>query len=118
MIGSACPVQAAGRIRRGGCAAATLICLALHPCIGQELPTPTVEAIQAAYDSAKLEEADHHDDQLRIRAADCRPLSEASFTCQVGFTDGRSTGDRLYFDVIGLDRSDRAWTLVSGLCRR
>jgi hypothetical protein len=99
-------------------AAGLLTCLALSPCFGQEASSPTIEIIQAAYDSAKLEEADRHDDQLQIRAADCRRVDGGNFTCQVGFTDRRSSGDRLYFDVIGLDRVDRSWKLVSGLCRR
>lgn len=95
-----------------------LACLMAPSCFGEEALSPTIETIQAAYDSAKLEEADRHDDQLQIHAAECRRVDTENFTCQVGFTDRRSTSDRLYFDVIGLDRVDRAWRLVSGLCRR
>jgi hypothetical protein len=95
-----------------------LACLVLAGCFGETAQTPTVAVVQAAYDSAKLEDVATHDDQLLIRQTDCRRLGDDKFTCQVGFTDRRSTGDRLYFDVIGLDRVDRAWKLVSGLCRR
>jgi hypothetical protein len=113
-------VQLAARVggRLTAAAAMAVASLITSNCFGEEAVSPTIETIQAAYDSAKLEEADRHDDQLQIRAADCRRLDAENFTCQVGFTDRRSTGDRLYFDVIGLDRVDRAWKLVSGLCRR
>lgn len=99
-------------------------CLALAGGFQEEaVAVPTIASVQAAYDDAKLEEIDHHDDQLLIHQADCRQIDQdksttGKFTCQVGFTDQRSTNGRLYFDVIGLDRVSRGWRLVSGLCRR
>jgi hypothetical protein len=98
--------------------AVALASLGLASCFDEQSWLPDIPAIQAAYDGAKLEEIDHHDDQLLIRQADCRRLDGGQFTCQVAFTDQRSSNGRLYFDVIGLDRIGRTWKLVSGLCRR
>jgi hypothetical protein len=98
--------------------AAALLCLPLAAGCSVSEAMPSIAVIQSAYDDAKLEEQDRHDDQLRIEEADCRPLHAGKYSCQVGFTDKRSTSGRLYFDVIGMDRLERGWRLVSGLCRR
>jgi hypothetical protein len=81
-------------------------------------PAPTVDAVQAAYENAKVDAVGRHDDKLVIREADCEEAKDGQFTCQVGFTNGANKSDRLYFDVIGLDRRASGFVLVSGLCRR
>lgn len=99
--------------------AVALLCLPLAMgCNRDEVRLPSIDVIQSAYDDAKLEEQERHDDELRIEEADCRALEQDKFTCQVGFTDKRSTTGRLYFDVIGIDKVERGWRLISGLCRR
>jgi hypothetical protein len=92
--------------------------VAVSPCIAGGPQTPSIDAIQAAYESAKAETKERHDDKLLIREAECREARQGEVSCQVGFTDERSSNGRLYFDVIGLDRTAPGWTLVSGLCRR
>jgi hypothetical protein len=102
----------------GPALAAVLCCAALDARAQSEAQPPSVDSIQAAYDKAKLEAKERHDDQLLIREAECQSTKPNEFSCQVGFTDKRSSDGRLYFDVIGLDRERPGWKLVSGLCKR
>ncbi len=106
------------RLLDGAALTALLLCLPLVAGCSVSEALPSIAVIQAAYDDAKLEEPERHDDQLHIEDADCRALEAGKFTCQVGFTDKRSSNGRLYFDVIGIDKLERGWRLMSGLCRR
>jgi hypothetical protein len=105
-------------VRAGALVALVFFGAAVSPCAGAGQPQPSVDAIQAAYESAKTEAQERHDDRLLIRQADCQQEQADKFSCQVGFTDERSSNGRLYFDVIGLDRERAGWKLVSGLCKR
>lgn len=97
--------------------AAVLIACVASPGLAQ-VRAPSLDAIQAAYESAKAEAQERHDDQLKVREAECEAGAQGQVTCQIGFTDERSSDGRLYFDVIGLDPVASGWKLVSGLCRR
>jgi hypothetical protein len=106
----------AGILRLVG--ASVMACAAVSPCIAGSAPTPSIDAIQAAYETAKADAKERHDDKLLIREAECQDAQQGQISCQIGFTDERSSNGRLYFDVVGLDRVAAGWKLVSGLCQR
>jgi hypothetical protein len=93
-------------------------CVASWPCSAKETEGPSLPAIQAAYDNAKSESGGDHVDGLTVRAADCQQDRSDAYSCQITFTATSGAQDRLYFDVIGLDRQPAGWKLVSGLCKR
>ena len=97
--------------------AAVLLSLLLPGCLPEEGDLPSLTAVQAAYDSAKIESEKTHDDQLHIRWAACQKLGGEKVVCQISFTDRRSTSGRVFYDVVGLDRAGSGWRLVSGLCK-
>lgn len=102
----------------GAAAALVVFAAAVSAAAAAGAAEPSIPSIQAAYEGAKADSQNGHDDLLRIREADCRQEQTDKFSCQVGFTDERSSNGRLYFDVIGLDREAAGWKLVSGLCKR
>jgi hypothetical protein len=81
---------------------------------------PTLEELQAAYDSAaaNLTRDQKHIDMLEIVGSDCS-FKSGRFICQIGFRSPRTDPERIYLDVAIFEkRKDGGLDLVSGLCRR
>jgi hypothetical protein len=82
--------------------------------------TPSVPAVQQAYDQAKTEVTDpkQHPADLSIQNVRCEAMTQVSaFVCQVDFVKSSEPQGTLYFDVITLEQRGNKWVLLTGLCR-
>jgi hypothetical protein len=77
---------------------------------------PTVESVQAAYDAARVQNAERHELELVIQDAKCSEMKAGGYACQIDFVRRAAPEKRLYFDVITLDERAGQWVLLSGLC--
>jgi hypothetical protein len=77
---------------------------------------PSMASIQAAYDAARVENADRHAFDLVIQDAKCSEMKAGGYACQIDFVRKSAPEQRLYFDVVTLDERAGQWTLLSGLC--
>ena len=77
---------------------------------------PTAQSVQAAYDAARVENAERHAYDLVIEAARCSAMKAGGYACQIDFVRRAAPEQRLYFDVVTLDERDGQWVLLSGLC--
>jgi hypothetical protein len=78
--------------------------------------TPSVASIQAAYDAARVENADRHAFDLVVQDAKCSEMKAGGYACQIDFVRKSAPEQRLYFDVVTLDERAGQWVLLSGLC--
>jgi hypothetical protein len=81
-------------------------------------PRLGVAAVQAAYEDARLVNAERHAYDLVIETAKCQPMDRGGQLCQIDFTRRGESDRRLYFDVITLDEHAGRWVLLSGLCMK
>jgi hypothetical protein len=81
-------------------------------------PAPGVAIIQSAYEREASAASIRHDSGLRVREAKCHDRDEGRYLCEVTFTSADDPTERLYFDIVAVDRSSTGWTLTSGLCKR
>lgn len=77
---------------------------------------PVATSVQAAYDDARLVNAERHAYDLVIETAKCQPMKAGGYACQIDFTRKAEPDRRLYFDVVTVDERDGRWVLLSGLC--
>jgi hypothetical protein len=77
---------------------------------------PDAQAVQAAYDAARLENAERHAYDLVIQGAKCSEIKGGGYACQIDFVRRAEPDKRLYFDVVTLDERQGRWALLSGLC--
>jgi len=80
-------------------------------------PVPDIATIQAAYESEAASGNNLHDKNLQILKAKCHDAA-SGFLCEVMFISKGDPTERLYFDIISVDRTADAWQLKSGLCKR
>jgi hypothetical protein len=102
----------AGRLVRRAAAALAGACLAAPACAA----LPTAQSVQAAYDAARVENAERHEFDLVIEDAKCSVLGAGGYACQIDFVRREAPEKRLYFDVVTLDEREGHWVLLSGLC--
>jgi len=77
---------------------------------------PDAQAVQAAYDAARVENAERHAWDLVIQGAKCSEIKGGGYACQIDFVRRAEPDKRLYFDVVTVDERQGHWTLLSGLC--
>jgi hypothetical protein len=84
--------------------------------------TPNVSIIQSAYELEASAGSRLHDGGLRVLDAKChdRPgeRSGEKFLCEVTFISTADPSERLYFDIVAVNRDGEQWKLTSGLCKR
>lgn len=78
---------------------------------------PGPASVQQAYDAAKVETGLKHQDDLKIREADCSALAGSRYACQIDFVKTAEPRGRLYFTVVTIEKRGDGWTLIGGLCR-
>jgi hypothetical protein len=78
---------------------------------------PDVATIQAAYESEAASGSNLHDKNLQILKAKCHDAA-SGFLCEVMFISKGDPTERLYFDIVSVDRIAETWQLKSGLCKR
>jgi len=79
---------------------------------------PNVSIIQSAYELEASSGSSLHDRGLKVIEASCdKPVGD-QFLCQVTFLSTDDPNQRLYFDIVAVNRSARGWELKSGLCKR
>jgi hypothetical protein len=86
--------------------------------ISCDASTPSVALIQSAYEHEASNGSKLHDRGLRVLEANCESGAAGGFLCQVTFLSKDDPGQRLYFDVVAVARTDTGWELKSGLCKR
>jgi hypothetical protein len=79
---------------------------------------PDITVIQSAYEQEVSNGSKLHDRGLRVLEASCERGTAGNFLCQVTFLSKDDPGQRLYFDVVAVARTDKGWELQSGLCKR
>jgi hypothetical protein len=79
-------------------------------------PGPGAVAVQAAYDDARVVNAERHAYDLVIESAKCNAMKAGGYACQIDFVRKDEPDRRLYFDVVTLDERAGRWALLSGLC--
>jgi len=79
---------------------------------------PTAQAVQAAYDAARVDNAERHAYDLVIEHAVCSQIRGGGYACQIDFVRRAEPDKRLFFDVVTVDERGGHWTLLSGLCVR
>ena len=89
--------------------------LGLH-CAQAEVPDRSI--VQAAYDRVEETGSKLHDKGLQVVAATCNANAAGRYLCQVTFLSRDDPTQRLYFDIVAVDRVDGRWELTSGLCKR
>lgn len=77
---------------------------------------PDAQAVQSAYDAARVDNAERHAYDLVIQGAKCSEIKGGGYACQIDFVRRAEPDKRLYFDVVTLDERQGHWTLLSGLC--
>lgn len=78
---------------------------------------PDAAGIQAAYEREFAGGSSKHDPGLRVRTAECNSAGPAAYVCSVAFTSAADRDERLYLDIVQVDRAAAGWVLKSGLCR-
>lgn len=78
---------------------------------------PGPDSVQQAYDSARVETGVRHDDDLKIREAQCSALENHRYACQIDYVRTTQPRGRLYFTVVTIERRRDAWALIGGLCK-
>lgn len=78
---------------------------------------PDAAAIQTAYEHELAQGAAKHDPGLRVRTAACNATGPTAYICSIEFTSAADRDDRLYLDIVQIDRGAAGWALKSGLCR-
>lgn len=78
---------------------------------------PDAASIQSAYEHELGRGSVKHDPGLHVRTADCNAAAPRSYICSIQFTSAADRDDRLYLDIVQVNRADTGWTLKSGLCR-
>jgi hypothetical protein len=79
---------------------------------------PNVSIIQSAYESEASSGSSLHDRGLKVIEASCdKPVGD-QFLCQITFLSADDPTQRLYFDIVAVNRSAQGWELKSGLCKR
>ena len=78
---------------------------------------PGAADVQQAYDAAKLETGSRHNDDLKIREAQCSALENRRYACQIDFVRADQPRGRLYFTMVTIEKRKDAWALIAGLCR-
>jgi hypothetical protein len=79
--------------------------------------TPDVAAIQAAYEGEAAAGSKLHDKNLKVLLAKCHDNKDG-FLCEVTFTSTADPNERLYFDIVAVERKGSGFELKSGLCKR
>lgn len=83
---------------------------------------PNVSIIQSAYELEASSGSRLHDGGLRVLDAKChdRPGERIGekFLCEVTFISTADPNQRLYFDIVAVNRDGDHWKLTSGLCKR
>jgi hypothetical protein len=107
--------RAAGSGRAAASVAAAV--LAGLPFALPGLGGPDRDSVQRAYDAAKVETGVKHQDDLKIRDAQCGAIPDHRFTCQIDFVRTAEPHGRLYFTVVTIEKRGDAWALIGGLCK-
>src|SRR5262245_18428532 len=81
-------------------------------------PLPDSAAIQTAYDREAAAGSTLHDKDLQVLNAKCHDEGSGPFLCEVTFISARDPNERLYFDIVAVNRTAEGWELKSGLCKR
>jgi hypothetical protein len=105
-----------GRTRASWKAALAAAALAAAGGARATAAAPSIESVQAAYDAARVENAERHAFDLVIQDAKCIEMKAGGYACQVDFVRRTAPEQRLYFDVVTLDERAGQWVLLSGLC--
>lgn len=79
---------------------------------------PGLSTIQTAYESEASSGSPLHDKGLRVLEATCHDKRGGRFLCEVTFISTNDPTERLYFDVVAVNRTPNGWQLKSGLCKR
>jgi hypothetical protein len=79
---------------------------------------PDIAAIQTAYEREASAGSSLHDKGLQVLQAKCHDSGTDGFLCEVTFISKGDPTERLYFDIVAVDRVGDGWTLKSGLCKR
>ena len=79
---------------------------------------PDIAAIQTAYEREASAGSALHDKGLQVLQTRCHDDSTDKFLCEVTFISKGDPTERLYFDIVSVDRTAEAWPLKSGLCKR
>ncbi len=79
---------------------------------------PNVSTIQSAYEREASSGGSLHDKGLKVVDASCDDLAGGQFLCQITYVSAADPTQRLYFDVVGVEKGDAGWRLKSGLCKR
>jgi hypothetical protein len=99
-----------------GTAALVAAAIATSATASARAQVPSVAAIQAAYDGARVDNAERHAFDLEIQDAKCSEMKAGGYACQIDFVRRSAPEQRLYFDVVTLDERAGQWVLLSGLC--
>jgi hypothetical protein len=83
-------------------------------------PMPDVVTIQSAYDREASAGSTLHDKGLQVLEAKCHDAAAGTdgYLCEVTFTSKGDPAERLYFDIVAVDRAGDGWALKTGLCKR
>jgi hypothetical protein len=98
-------------------AAVAVAALAGLPFTLPGLGAPDRDNIQQAYDAAKVESGVKHQDDLKIRTAQCSAIPDHRYACQIDFVRTAEPHGRLYFTVVTVEKRADAWILIGGLCK-
>jgi hypothetical protein len=79
---------------------------------------PTLSTIQAAYEREASSGSGLHDSGLKVIDSKCHDNSNGPLLCEVRFVSAADPAQRLYFDIVAVDRTPDGWKLKSGLCKR
>jgi hypothetical protein len=79
---------------------------------------PDIAVIQSAYEREASAGSALHDRGLEVLRAKCHDNSNESFLCEVTFISKADPAQRLYFDIVAVNRAGEGWVLKSGLCKR
>jgi len=82
------------------------------------LVSPDAATIQKSYDREESAGSELHDKGLRVLDAKCHEDGAQKFLCEVTFTSRDDPAQRLYFDIVAVERLATGWELKSGLCKR
>jgi hypothetical protein len=79
---------------------------------------PDVPIVQAAYEREAASGSSLHDKGLKIIETKCHDRDGGQFLCEVMFVSRGDPSERLYFDIVAVNRTRDGWELTSGLCKR
>jgi hypothetical protein len=81
-------------------------------------PAPDIGAIQSVYEREASAGSALHDKGLQVLQAKCHDAGAEKFLCEVTFISKGDPAQRLYFDIVAVNRAGDGWELKSGLCKR